>query len=76
MLKKSRGLRSDSSERQPGGMLPGRNHSLDRQRTRKITGKGNARVDEEISATDSRVVMRRVRTACPGVMRINAEPAQ
>ena len=76
MLKKSSGLRCDSAEGQSGGMLPGRNHSLDRLRTRKITGKGNARVDEEICATDSRVVMRRVSTTCPGMMRTNADPPE
>ena len=76
MLKKSSGLRCDSAEGQSGCMLPGRNHSLDRLRTRKITGKGNARVDEEICATDSRVVMRRVSTTCPGMMRTNADPTQ
>ena len=76
MLKKSRGSRSESAQRQTGGMLPSPNHSLDRLRTRKITGKGNAGMDEQIGATDSRVVMRRVSTSCTGVMRINAERTQ
>ena len=76
MLKQSRGLRSESAEGQPSGMLPGRNHSLDRLRTGQIAGKRNPGVDEQISVTDSRAVMRRVSTPCPGVMRINAEPTQ
>ena len=73
LLRESRGLRSESAESQSGGMFPGPNHSLDHLRTRKITGKGTSGVDEEICATDSRVVMRRVSTTCTGVMRINAE---
>ena len=76
MLKKSRGLRSESAESQSGGVLPGRNHSLDRLRTREITGKGNAGVDEQIGVTNSRAVMRRVSTTRTGVMRTNADPTQ
>ena len=76
MLKQSRGLRCESAEGQPRGMLPGRNHSLDRLRTRKITGKGNAGVDEQMGVTDSRAVMRRVSTTRTGVMGTNADPTQ
>ena len=76
MLTKSRGLRIELGKSQSGGMLPGQNHSLDRLRTRKITGKGNAGVDEQIGVTDSRAVMRRVSTTRTGVMRTNADPTQ
>src|SRR5512146_1900780 len=76
MLKQSRGLRTKPSEGQPGGKLPGRNHSVDRLGTGKITGEGNARMDEQIGVTDSRSVMRRVSTTRTEVMRTNADPTQ
>src|SRR5208282_1240968 len=73
---RSGGLSSESAEGQPCGVLPGRNHSLDRQRTGQIARKRNLGLDEKIGATDSGVVVRRVSTTRPGMMRINAEPAQ
>jgi len=76
MNKISGGLRGESGEGQPGGVLPGRNHSLDCHRTGQITCKRNLRVNQEVGVTDGRVVMRRVSSAGPGMMRINAEPAQ
>ena len=45
---------------------PGRNHSLDRQRTGQITRKRDPGLDEEIGVTNSGEVMRAVSMTCPG----------
>ena len=51
---RSGGLRSESAEGQPGGVRSGRNHSLDRQRSRQITGKRNPGMDDEIGVIEQR----------------------
>jgi len=69
-------LRREPAERQPGGVLSGRNHSFDGHRTGQITGQRNLGVDEKIGVPDGRMVVRRVRTICLGMVRIDAKPAQ
>ena len=76
MYARSGGLRHESCENQSSGILSGRNHSLDCPGAGTITSKWNPRVNEKIGVTDGGIVMRRVSTARPGMLRINAEPAQ
>ena len=59
-------------ECQPGGVLPGQNHSLDCYGTWQITSQRNSGVDKDIGVSNSGAVMRRVSTACARMMRINA----
>jgi hypothetical protein len=63
-------------ECQPGGVLPGQNHSLDCYGTWQITSQRNSGVDKDVRITNCRVVMRRVSTNRSGMMRIDADAAQ
>ena len=66
----------ESLECQTRGIRTRRNHPLDRLRPGQITRKRNPRMNQEIGATDSRVVMRRVGSTCPGMVRADADAAE
>ena len=58
-----------------GGALAGRDHPLDGLRTGKIAGQRDARVDQQIGMAEGEVIMRRVDTFRPRMVRMNADPA-
>lgn len=69
-------LPHESAQGESGCALPSGNHSLDRHRPGQITRKRYAGMDEQIGVTHSGVVVRRVCTVCPRMVRIDAKPAQ
>lgn len=73
---RSGGLCSELGQSQTGCVCAGPNHSFDCRRTREVTAKGDSGMNEDIGVADSGVVMRRIRAACPWMMRMNADPAQ
>lgn len=73
---RSGSVRCEPVERQPSGLLPGQNHSLNCHRTGHITRKRNSRMDEDIRVANRRMIMRGVSPPCARMMRINADDAQ